>query len=95
MGSDLAVPGLEVGRRKDRRDLVERHPEIPQPPDHLRRSDLAGVIGPIAGEGVDGGGLKDAHVMVVPERLDAQVRHPGEVTDGQHRRHDLSISPSR
>ena len=90
---DLAVPRLQVGGDEHRPDRVKRHAQVAQPPDDLGGNHLGRVVGAVAGERVDGGGLQDAHVVVVPERLHAQVGHPGELADRQQRCHGLSISP--
>src|SRR5215469_16446774 len=77
---DLAATG-HVRRSEQRADVVERHPQVPEPADHLSGYDLTWLVVPIAGPRVDLGGVQHADIVVVAQRLDAEVRHLGEVTD--------------
>jgi hypothetical protein len=86
VSGDLPVARGDVGGRQDRSDRVERHAQVAQPPDDLSRGHLVGAVKPVAGVRVDRGRLKDAHVVVVMQRLHAQVRHSGELADVQQRR---------
>ena len=84
VGGDLPVPRRQVGCEQHRPDRVERHAQVAQPPDHLGGGHLVGAVVAVAGVRVDRRGREDAHVVIVLQRLHAQVGHPGELADGQH-----------
>ena len=89
---DGPVAGREVGRLEHRAHLLERHVEVAEPADGLGGGDLVGAVVPVAARRVDLGRLEQADVVVVPERLHAQVRHLRELADGEARRHGASIA---
>jgi hypothetical protein len=62
-------------------DLLERHVERPESQDYLRGRDLVGRVAAMTGARVDVSRLEQADPVIVPQRLDAQVRGPREVTD--------------
>ena len=96
VGGDLPVPCRQVGCEQHGPDRVERHAQVAQPPDHLGGGYLVGAVGAVAGVRVDRRGRQDAHVVIVVQRLHAEVGRPGELADGQHRRrHGGSITAPR
>ena len=52
---DQLVAGVDVGRLQHGADLLQRHVELPEPPDDLRRGDLLGAVTAVARVRVDRG----------------------------------------
>src|ERR1700722_20877214 len=91
MAGDEVVAGGQVGSRDDRVDLLQGHVERPEPADDLSGRDLIGGVAAMPCARVDVGGLEQADAVVMAQRLDTQVRGPGEVTDGQRAVHVASM----
>ena len=47
---DQLVAGADVGRGEDAFDLLDRHVQVPEPPDDLRGGDLMGGVAAVPGE---------------------------------------------
>ena len=94
MCQDRLIADGDVGRVQDGADLLEWHVEVAEPADDLRDRNLAGRVTAVAAGTVDLRRAHEAHVVVVAKRLHAQMRHPGELTDGQQHAHVLSVHPS-
>ena len=90
---DEGVAGRGVGSVEDRLDLADRHLQIPQAADHLRGRYLRGGVVAVARAGVHGGRFQQADLVIVPERLDAQVRNAREVTDCELCCHPVIVNP--
>src|SRR6266487_2732079 len=93
MRGDERVAGRGVGRTEDRLDLADRHLQIPQPTDNLRGRHLRGGVVAVARAGVHGGRLQQADLVIMPQRLDAQVSDTGEVTDSESCCHPAILNP--
>ena len=93
MRGDEGIAGRGVGRVKDRLDLADRHLQVPQAADYLRGRYLCGGVVAVARAGVHGGRFQQADLVVVPERLDAQVRNAGKVTDCEPCCHLVIVNP--
>ena len=74
MGNDQPVTRLGVGRGEYRLDLRDGHLQAPQAADDLRNRDLILGVVAISVSGVDLAGLEQPDLVVVAQRLDAQVR---------------------
>lgn len=94
MGDDRRVPRLDVGCLKDGFQRVQRLAQVTEPADDLRGRNLARVIVPVTAVGVDRGRREQAEIVIVPQRLHAQKRHPREVADAQYRCHSDNDGPS-
>ena len=81
VGDDQPVTRLGVGRGEYGLDLRDGHLQAPQPADDLRDRDLILGVVAIAVAGVDLAGLQQPDVVVVAQRLDAQLRCSREVAD--------------
>src|ERR1700722_17743958 len=93
MLDDQTVACREVGGRQYGLDLGDGHLEIPEPADHLGgRNLLSGVVA-VAVAGVDLVGLQQPNLVIVAQRLDAQVRRTREVADRDPLPHPPSIDP--
>ena len=93
MRHDRLIADGDVGRVQDDADLLEWHVEVAEPADDLRDRNLAGRVTAVAAGTVDLRRAQEAHVVVMAKRLHAQMRHPGELTDGQQHAHVLSVHP--
>ena len=93
--ADQRVAGADIRRREHRAHRVDRHVEIAEAADHLRGRDLIGRVVAVAVARIDVGGLEQTDAVVVAQRLRAEMRHPGEVTDRQRRGHVAHAPPSR
>jgi len=78
---DQLVAGTGVGRGEDALDLVDRHVQLPEPPDYLRGGDLVCGVTAVPGELVHISGFEQSHSVVVAQRLDAHVCRAGKVAD--------------
>jgi hypothetical protein len=61
--------------------VVDRHLQIAQSADDPRRPDLIGPAAAIAAGRIDVGRLDQPHLVVMPQRLYAQVRRAEEPAD--------------
>ncbi|HEX5290994.1 MAG TPA: hypothetical protein VFX25_19205 [Streptosporangiaceae bacterium] len=71
-GGDVSAHGRGGGvarRVDDRRDLGQRHVQLPQQPDHPRPSRLARRVPPVPRGRVDRGGHDQPQVVVQAQRL--------------------------
>ena len=93
MGGDELVARLDVRRGQDLLDLLDRHVQIPEPPDDLRGRYLVGGVPAVARVRIHIGGLQQADPVVVAQRLHAQMGRAGEVADRQAVLHDPSLHP--
>ncbi len=95
VGGDDLVAGLKVGGVEHRADVLEGHLEVAEPPYHLGSADLVGGVAPVARGRVDVDRLEQADLVVMAQRLDAQVRRAGKVADRQGRGHhnQCAVSP--
>jgi hypothetical protein len=93
MRRDQRVAGRGVGRGEHRLDVRDGHLQVTQPADHLDRGDLRHGVVAVARVRVHLGRLQQAHLVVVPQRLDAQVRDPGELAHRERPSHGLSVNP--
>jgi hypothetical protein len=87
------VAGPQVRSREDRADLLQGHVEVPEAADDLRGRDLIGRVAPVPGGRVDVRRLQEAEAVIVPQRLDAQLRGAGEIPDAQRGGHTPSVDP--
>jgi len=85
LGEDPAAR-REVRRGENLAHVLDGHLEVTEAADDLGDRDLGEGVVPIAGARSDGGGLEQADLVVVPQRLDAEVRDAREVSDGEHTR---------
>lgn len=92
--TDRSVPGLNVRRFDDAAYIVEWHPELPEPPDHLRLRHLRDVVAPVARVRVDRRRRQQSNFVVMVQRLHAQERHPREVADAQQVLITRTMKPS-
>jgi hypothetical protein len=81
VGGYEVVARCQVGSGQDGGDHVQRHVQIPEPADDLRGRDLVRRVEAVPGLWVHLGGLEKADLVVVTQRLVAQVRRSGKVTD--------------
>ena len=96
MGGDEVVASVNIGCGDDRLDLVQRHLQGTKAPDDLGGGDLLGGVTPVAGVRVDISWLQESDVVVVTQRLHAEVGGAGEISDGQGSTHAPSMrSPLR
>ena len=93
MGDDQPVTRLGVGRGQYRLDLRDGHLQTPQPADDLRKRDLILGVVAIAVAGVDLARLQQPDLVVVAQRLDAQMGRAREVADRDAGTHARSIDP--
>src|SRR4029078_2104112 len=93
MGADRRVAGANVRSLDHRPYIVERHTQLTQTPDHLRRRYLRELVAPIPGVGVDLRGGQQTDLVVMAQRLDAHERHPREVADADERAHAARMKP--
>ena len=93
MRHDRLITNRDVGGVQDRADLLEWHVEVAEPADDLRDRNLSGRIKAVAAGTVHLRRAQEADVVVVTKRLHAQMRHPGELTDGQQHAHVMSVHP--
>src|SRR5215475_8869662 len=85
------MPGVEVRRGEDGLQLRDRHVEVAQPADHLRgRNLLVGVVA-VAAARLDRARLEQADLVVVAQRLHAQMHRGRELPDRDSRFHPRSI----
>ena len=80
---DRLVAARDIGRVEDGSDVFDRHIELAEPADRLRRRHLRGRVAAVPLVCVDVDRLEHSDVVVVPERLHAQIRHLGELADRQ------------
>jgi hypothetical protein len=92
MVGDHPVAGLDVGSLKHNVDVLERHLEVAEAADDLRRDDLLRGVAPVPAVHVHVDRLQQAELVVVAKHLHAQVRGPGEVAYGQRRGHRSSVT---
>src|SRR5579871_1266936 len=93
-GDELGARGL-VGRAEHGADLAERHVEVAQPADHLRVLDLLRAVAAVSRCGVDVGGNKQTEVVIVAQRLHAELRRLGEIADTEGSGHATEYECSR
>ena len=91
MPEERPVAGSGVGSLQHHPDLVDRHVELAEPADGVRNGNLARRVAPVARGRVDVRRLEQADIVVVPERLDAQVGHLRELADADHGVHFRSM----
>ena len=83
------MPGDEVGPLGRVRagqyppHLGQRHVELPEAVDHLRRRDLLGVVVPVAGGVVDTRRREQTAVVVAAQGADVDFQAPRQVRAGQ------------
>ena len=92
-GDDRVARG-HVRRLQHGPDLLQRHAQVAQPADDLRGRDLTRPVQPVTSRRVDVRRLQQAYLVVMTQRLDAQVGHPGEVADRQQHLHGPYDGPS-
>src|ERR1700759_2633884 len=93
MANDQPVTNRGVRSGEYRLDLRDWHLQTPQAADDLRdRNLIRGVIAIAVGR-VDLTGLEQPDLVVVAQRLDAQVRRAREVADRYTGSHPCSIDP--
>lgn len=81
-GNHRGAPGRIRGG-EDGLDLGQRYVELTEPMDHLGRGDLGGFVVPVAGEGVDVGGVEQTRLVIAAQRPNAQLRQRRELPDRQ------------
>jgi hypothetical protein len=81
---DEQVARREVLRREHLAHPLHGHLEVTEASDDLRDRDLGERVAAVARARIDGGGLEQADLVVVPQRLDAEVGDAGEVSDREH-----------
>src|ERR1700730_357777 len=91
MGNDQPATRLAVGRCEYRLDFGDGHLQAPQAADDLRNRDLVLGVVAISVAGVDLAGLEQPDLVVMAQRLDAQVRRAREVADCDAGSHARSI----
>ena len=92
---DELVSGVDVRGLQHGADLLQRHVEVAEATDDLCGRDLLDAVTAVARARVDLHRGQEPELVVVPEGLDAEVRGPGEISDGQRRCHASSFnSPS-
>ena len=91
MGSDQPVACIGVRRGEYRLDFRDGHLEAPQAADDLGHRDLILGVVAISVGGVDLAGLEQPDLVVVAQRLDAQVRRARELADRDVGSHAGSI----
>ena len=92
--ADDPPPAFGIGRGEDGSDLVDGHPQRPEATDDLCGADLRDGVVAIPCGGIDGVGGEEVDVVVMAERLDAEVSHSGELADG-HSLHQASLTSVR
>ena len=92
---DRPVPGGEIGRLQHGAHLLDRHVEVAEAPDGLGGRHLIGAVVPVSAGRIDVGGFEEPDVVIVPQRLHAEVRHLRELADGEARGHVASFAPRR
>jgi hypothetical protein len=91
MGDDQPVARVRVGGGEYRLDSRDGHLQAPQAADDLGERDLILGVGAIPIVGVDLAGLEQPDLVVVAQRLDAQVRRARELADRDVGSHARSI----
>ena len=90
---DQSVARVGVRRGEHGLDVGDRHVQGPESSDDLGDGDLTLGVVAIAVVLVHLAWLEQPHLVVVVQRLDAQVRGAGEVADRDARSHEPSIDP--
>ncbi len=88
-GAFVDVGGEQAG------DVADRHVEVAESPDDLGGRYLVSGVVAVARVRVDLVGREQLGLVIVPQRLHAQVRHGGELADAQQRGHIDERAPSR
>src|SRR5260221_5871538 len=83
MGRDQGIAGVEIGGRQHRLDHLDGHPQVPEPLDDLGGRDLVDAIVSIARVLVHFRWFEQPHLMVVAQRLNAQVGEQRKVANGE------------
>jgi hypothetical protein len=90
---DQVVAGRRVRRGQHRLDVRDRHLQVAQPADDLGGRNLPGGVVPVAGVRVHRNRLEQPHLVVVAQRLDAEVSRAGEVAHGKSGCHQAIVDP--
>ena len=93
VGGDQRVAGGRVRCGQHRLDLGDRHLQIPQAPDDLRGRDLPGRVVAVARVRVHRGRLEQPDLVVVAQRLDAEMSSAGEIAHGEACCHLAIVNP--
>jgi hypothetical protein len=83
-----------VRRGQDSLDILDSHVEATETADDLRRGDLSGGVAAVPRPRVDVDRFEKPYLVVVAQRLHAEVRDPGELSDRQGARHARQSPPS-
>src|SRR5260221_6480662 len=83
MARDQGIAGMEIGGRHPRLPRLDGHPQVPEPLDDLGGRDLFDAIVSIARVLVHFRWFQQPHLMVVAQRLNAQVGEQRKVANGE------------
>src|SRR5258707_14107489 len=83
MGRDQGRGGVGTRGRRPRLPRLDGHPQVPEPVDDLGRRDLVDAIVSIARVLVHFRWFQQPHLMVVAQRLNAQVSEQRKVANGE------------
>ena len=93
--ADQVIARLKVGGREHRVDIVQGHVKVAEAADDLGGRDLIRRVPAIAGLRINLRRFEQAALVVVTQRLDAEVRSAGKVTDCKQKTayRDYVVSP--
>src|SRR5260221_14777373 len=94
MARDQGIAGMEIGGRHPRLPRLDGHPQVPEPLDDLGGRDLFDAIVSIARVLVHFRWFEQPHLMVVAQRLNAQVGEQRKVANGEGIVHKASTTPA-
>src|SRR5260221_6043279 len=94
MARDQGIAGMEIGGRHPRLPRLDGHPQVPEPLDDLGGRDLFDAIVSIARVLVHFRWFQQPHLMVVAQRLNAQVGEQRKVANGEGIMHHESTTPA-
>ncbi len=83
VGGNGFIAGRQVGCGHDRPDLLQRHVKARKRRMTWALGDLLSRVAPVPGARVDVSRFEEADLVVVAQRLDAEMGGPGEVADGE------------
>src|SRR5690348_9450036 len=91
MVCDHPVARLDVGSLKHDLDVFEWHIQVTEAADDLSRDDLLRGVASVSGVPIYIHRLQETNLVVMAKHLDAQVRGPREVADGERCGHHPSL----
>src|ERR1700676_1288456 len=94
MSSDQSAASLGIGRGEHLADLAYGHSQVSETPDHLSRRYLCRLVVPIPAVRVDLSRIEQPRVVIMPQRLHAQMRDLRKLTNAQAIAHRSTLNPA-